>query len=53
VWKGNPRQSRFYISPHRAAETTALLSPKLRRCVELYSVDSGCIESGRIESEKL
>jgi predicted glycoside hydrolase/deacetylase ChbG (UPF0249 family) len=53
VWKGNPRQSRFYIAPHRAAETTALLSPELRRCVELYSVDSGCIESGRIESEKL
>jgi predicted glycoside hydrolase/deacetylase ChbG (UPF0249 family) len=45
VWKENPRQSRFYLASHRAAETAALLSPQLRRCVGLNAADSGSIKA--------
>lgn len=45
IWQENPRQSRFYFASHRAAETAALLTPELRRCAELNSVDSGSIEA--------
>jgi predicted glycoside hydrolase/deacetylase ChbG (UPF0249 family) len=33
-WREKPRQSRFYFSSLRAAETEALLSPELRTAVE-------------------
>ena len=48
VWSENPRQSRFYFSSRRGAETAALLSPELRRWAGGISIGSG-----RIEAEQL
>jgi predicted glycoside hydrolase/deacetylase ChbG (UPF0249 family) len=45
VWKDKPRQARFYFSPRRAAETSALMIPELRRCVRRYCIESGCSDA--------
>jgi predicted glycoside hydrolase/deacetylase ChbG (UPF0249 family) len=49
-WGHNPRQSRFYFSSRRSAETAALLSPELRRTAETGSVWKQGFDGERIEA---